>query len=209
MNVAANQEHGAAIARTTIKLQLVALRVRKGRLELLHAPRAEGSMLPVFVPGPMEEISGAAQQRGRELVGSEGRCMQLEVRGTPEEGLMAAYVDLVRPGMPRSAAPAPVAGWSWRDPRRIALGQGDSAIVERAIEFIAEKLEQGDVGFGLVGEEFTVSELRSVHEAILRVTLDPSNFRKRVCRLVKEGTVEELPSRRPTATRPARLYRLA
>ena len=80
--------------------------------------------------------------------------------------------------------------------------------MERAIAFVAQKLEQGDVGFGLVGVEFTVSELRSVHEAILRISLDPSNFRKRVCRLVKEGLVEELSTRRPTATRPARLYRV-
>jgi hypothetical protein len=209
MSVAATQEQPSEVARTTVSLQLVVMRVRKGRLELLHAPRADGSMLPVFVPGASDEISGAAEQRGRLLVGSEGLCMQLEVRGTPEGGLTAAYVDLVRPGQPGRAASAPVAGWSWRDHRRIPLSGDDSALVERAIDFIAQKLEQGPVGFGLVGEEFTVSELRSVHEAILRVTLDPSNFRKRVSRLVKEGRVKELPSRRATATRPARLYSLA
>jgi len=41
------------------------------------------------------------------------------------------------------------------------------------------------------------------------VSLDPSNFRKRVSRWVDEGLVVELDRMRPTATRPARLYRLA
>jgi hypothetical protein len=209
MNVAANQEPFPEVAHTTVALQLVALRVRAGRLEVLHMPHADGSMLPVFVPEQDEEISEAADARGQIVIGSRARSLQLEARGTPSDGLTAAYVHLVRPGTPNHPAATPAAGWTWRDHRRIPLPESDRQVVERAIGFVAQKLEQGDVGFGLVGIEFTVSELRAVHEAILRVSLDPSNFRKRVCRMVKEGLVEELRTRRPTATRPARLYRVA
>ena len=207
MNVAANHEPEPVVAATTVKLQLVALRVRNGRLEVLHRPKAEESMLPAFVPREDDEISEAASERAQELVGTEARSLQLEVRGRPVGGLTAAYVHLVRPGLPRTASPQPSSGWSWRDHRRIPMPPADRDVVDRAIAFIAGKLEHGDVGFSLVGREFTVSELRAVHEAILKVSMDPSNFRKRVCRLVKEGAVEELGRRRPTATRPARLYR--
>lgn len=207
MNVAANQEPEPVVAATTVKLQLVVLRVRNGRLEVLHRAKAEESLLPAFVPRPDDEISGAASERAQGLVGTEVRSLQLEVRGRPAEGLTAAYVHLVRPGLPRTASPQPPSGWSWRDHRRIPMSPADKEVVDRAISFVASKLEHGDVGFDLVGEEFTVSELRAVHESLLRVSLDPSNFRKRVCRLVKEGAVEELGRRRATATRPARLYR--
>jgi len=206
MNVAANQEPEPLVAHTTLALQLVTMRVRSGRLELLHSPRADGSMLPLFIPSLTEEISQSAHRWGQELVGGDASCLQLEARGRPDAGLVAAYVQLVRPGTPRIPAPNPAAGWSWRDHRRIPMPPSDTEIVERAIAFVARQLDQGDAGFALVGEQFTVSELRSVHEAILRVSLDPSNFRKRVCRLVKEGMVRELATRRPTATRPARLY---
>jgi len=207
MNLAANQEPVPVVAHTTVALQLVALRVRSGRLELLHRPRAEDSALPVVVPRGHDEISATATARAHELVGCSGRSLQLEVRGRPADGLVAAYVHLVRPGHPRQPAPSPAAGWSWRDHRRIPLEPADRELVDRAIAFVAGQLDLGEVAFALVGEEFTVSELRSVHEAMLQVSLDPSNFRKRVCRLVKDGEVEELARRRPTATRPARLYR--
>jgi len=67
-------------------------------------------------------------------------------------------------------------------------------------------VEHGGAGFLLVGDEFTVSELRHVHEAARGIELDPSNFRKRVSRWVDEGVVVDIEKMRPTATRPARLY---
>lgn len=207
MNLAANQEPTPVVAHTTVALQLIALRVRSGRLELLHQPRADDGALPTVIPREQDEISETAAQRAEELVGCAGQSLQLEVRGRPADGLTAAYVHLVRPGHPRQPAPTPASGWSWRDHRRIPLNPADREIVDRAIAFVAAQLDAGDVSFALVGEEFTVSELRSVHEAMLQISLDPSNFRKRVCRLVKDGAVEELSRRRPTATRPARLYR--
>lgn len=206
MNTAANQAPIDAIP-TTVAMRLVALRVRGGRLEVAHRSAARGSMIPHFLPDEDAELTDAAAAYGDHLLTGDGQTLQLETTGCAEGGLVASYVRLVRPSIPGAPAGQLLAGWSWRDHRRIPFEPDDRELVERAIDFVARQLEQGDAGFRLVGEEFTVSELRQVHEAVLRVSLDPSNFRKRVTRLVKEGLVEELPTRRPTATRPARLYR--
>ena len=207
MNVATLQE--PLQVTTTIGIKLLPFRVRSGRLELLHSPGQPGSMLAAFPPNQYQELDEAVSRFGSEILTGEGQPVQLRVSGTPARGLTGVYVYLVRPSVPGRPSGQPVAGFSWRDLRRIPLHPDDRAIVDAALEALASEIEHSDAGFRMVGEEFTVSELRQVHEAVLRVSLDPSNFRKRVCRLVKEGQLIELQTRRPTATRPARLYRMA
>lgn len=207
MNVATLQEPSQVS--TTIGIKLLPFRVRSGRLELLHSPGQPGSMLAVFPPDGHEDLDAAVQRFGGEILTGEGEPLQLGVSGTPQRGLTAVYVYLVRPSIPGHPSGQPVPGFTWRDIRRIPLPDDDRRVVDDAVAALATRIEHGEAGFQMVGEEFTVSELRQVHEAVLRVSLDPSNFRKRVCRLVKEGRLEELPTRRPTATRPARLYRMA
>ena len=206
MNLATVQHPGHVA--TTIRVQLVPFRVRGGRLELLHTPTDRSTMLPALAPACDLEISEAAAHFGEEVLPGQGHNMQLEVRGAPQGGLVAAYLHLVQPGPGGQWAGQPLSGFSWRDVRRIPLPDGDERLIDRALLRLSRELEAGGAAFHLVGAEFTVSELRQVHEAILRVSLDPSNFRKRVCRMVKEGMLEELSRRRPTATRPARLYRM-
>ena len=206
MNLATIQDSGRVP--TSVQVQLVPFRVRSGRLELLHAPTDRSTMLPTLAPPRDQEISDAAATFGQEVLDGEGHNMQLEVRGTPDGGLVAAYLHLVEPGPGGQWPGQPLSGFSWRDVRRIPLPDDDVRLIDRALRRLSRELEAGGAAFHLVGAEFTVSELRQVHEAILRVSLDPSNFRKRVCRMVKEGMLEELSRRRPTATRPARLYRM-
>ena len=207
MNVATLQEPSQVS--TTIGIKLLPLRVRSGRLELLHSPGQPASMLAVFPPDPYEDLDEAVARFGADILSGEGHPVQLRVTGVPIAGLTATYVYLVRPSTPGHPSGQPVSGFSWRDIRRIPLPDDDRAVVDEAVRTLASEIEHSDAGFRMVGEEFTVSELRQVHEAVLRLSLDPSNFRKRVCRLVKEGRLIELPTRRPTATRPARLYRMA
>ncbi len=206
MNVATLQEPSQVD--TTIGIKLLPFRVRSGRLELLHSPGQPGSMLAAFPPDPYQELDEAVARFGSEILSGAGHPIQLRVTGSPSRGLTGVYVYLVRPSTPGLTSGQPVAGFSWRDLRRIPLDAEDGGIVSDALDALARQIEHSDAGFRMVGEEFTVSELRQVHEAVLRVSLDPSNFRKRVCRLVGEGVLSELPTRRPTATRPARLYRM-
>jgi 8-oxo-dGTP diphosphatase len=80
-----------------------------------------------------------------------------------------------------------------------------NAIVEYALWRLRNKVEYSRIAHALLGETFTISQLRSVHEAVLRKPLDPANFRRQ---MEASGGLE------PTAAvvtggrhRPPRLYR--
>ncbi|HWH31514.1 MAG TPA: NUDIX domain-containing protein [Egibacteraceae bacterium] len=77
-------------------------------------------------------------------------------------------------------------------------------ILAAALERLRGKLSYSTVAYGLVGDEFTLSELQAVYEAVLGEELDKRNFRKKVLAL---GVLEEAEGMRRGAHRPARLYR--
>ena len=85
-----------------------------------------------------------------------------------------------------------------------ALAFDHNEIVEYALWRLRNKVEYAHVAFFFLGDTFTMSELRSVYEAILGRRLDPANFRRHV-----EATGTIVPtSERVTglAHRPPRLY---
>lgn len=55
-----------------------------------------------------------------------------------------------------------------------------NAIVEYALWRLRNKMEYSRIAHALLGETFTLSELRQVHEAVLQKTLDPANFRRQI-----------------------------
>lgn len=78
-----------------------------------------------------------------------------------------------------------------------------NAIVEYALWRLRTKLEYSRIALAFLGEEFTLTDLREVHEAVLRKPLDPANFRRQVePTLVPTGTVVS-----GGRHRPPRLYR--
>ncbi|RUQ99225.1 NUDIX hydrolase [Labedella endophytica] len=82
-----------------------------------------------------------------------------------------------------------------------------NTIVDYALWRLRTKMEYSDIARSLLGETFTLSELRAVHEAVLRRRLDPANFRRQID---AQGRIEATgESRRSGAHRPARLYRYA
>lgn len=76
-------------------------------------------------------------------------------------------------------------------------------ILSTALTRIRGKLDYAPIGFELLPEQFTLTELQQVHEAILGHAIDKRNFRKR---LLDAGRVRELGAYRTGAHRPARLY---
>jgi len=143
--------------------------------------------------------------------------------------ITVAYYALVRPTL----APLVTAGTDAADARwasvaaigglldpalgfdRRAVGDGEvrglafdhAEILSVAIERVRGKLAHAPIGFDLVPETFTTSELRTVHEAIHGTNIDPSNFRRRIKRMIEDGLIEQAPGMRQTATRPATVYR--
>lgn len=80
-------------------------------------------------------------------------------------------------------------------------------IVEYALWRLRTKMEYSRIAHAFLGEQFTLAELRGVHEAVLQKPLDPANFRRQ---MESSGAVE------PTGEvvsggrhRPPKLYRYA
>jgi 8-oxo-dGTP diphosphatase len=88
-----------------------------------------------------------------------------------------------------------------------ALAFDHAKILTYALERLRNKLEYTTVGFQLLPEAFTLSELQAVYEAILDRPLDKRNFRRKMDLL---GILTPLKNaRRAGRTRPAQLYRFS
>ena len=85
-----------------------------------------------------------------------------------------------------------------------SLAFDHAEIIAYAIRRLRYKLEYTAVGFELLPEEFTLSELQRVYEIILGEKLDKRNFRRRI---LQANIIEATPHMRSGEGRPARLYR--
>ncbi len=77
-------------------------------------------------------------------------------------------------------------------------------IVSYALRRLRYKLEYTAVGFELLPEMFTLSELQRTYEIVLGEQLDKRNFRRRI---LEAGIIEPTGQMRSGTGRPARLYR--
>ena len=95
-------------------------------------------------------------------------------------------------------------GGDTRADRDLAFDHG--RIIADAVERARSKLEYTTVATSFCREPFTVSDLRHVYEVIWGISLDPSNFRRKVTKTA--GFLEPTGERRTAeAGRPAALYR--
>lgn len=76
-------------------------------------------------------------------------------------------------------------------------------ILRTALERIRGKLEYAPIGFQLLPQRFTLTELQHVYEAVLGAPMDKRNFRAKVQR---SGQIRALEEFRTGSHRPARLY---
>ena len=77
-----------------------------------------------------------------------------------------------------------------------------SAIVDYALARLRAKITYTPIAHAFLPPEFTLAELRAVHEAVLRTHLDPANFRRQALAsktLVPTGTCLQGTSHRPPA----------
>ena len=130
--------------------------------------------------------------------------------------ISVAYYALVRPTLvPLIRAGGDVSHAKWFDlteltgskKARAELAFDHAEILDAALGRMRADLDRTAIAFELVPETFTIQELRAVHEAIRGETLDPGNFRKRFLRLLEDGVIEAARGKRPTASKPASVYR--
>jgi 8-oxo-dGTP diphosphatase len=92
--------------------------------------------------------------------------------------------------------------WSVRDLPPLAFDHAD--ILTYALTRLRYKLEYTAVGFELLPEEFTLTQLQSAYETVLGEGLDKRNFRRKI---LSAGVIEPGGGYRSGDGRPARLYR--
>lgn len=92
--------------------------------------------------------------------------------------------------------------WSVYDLPPLAFDHAD--ILAYALKRLRYKLEYTAVGFELLPETFTLSELQAAYEIILGEKLDKRNFRRKI---IGAGVIEEIGEYRVGEGRPAKLYR--
>ena len=86
-----------------------------------------------------------------------------------------------------------------------ALAFDHDEIVQVALWRLRIKTEYSSIAHRFLGTEFTLTQLRRVHEAILGSTVDPANFRRQ---MLASGTLIDTDEfLTGTAHRPAKLYR--
>jgi 8-oxo-dGTP diphosphatase len=98
------------------------------------------------------------------------------------------------------------AGVKWQDVAKASkLAYDHDLVLKTAVDRLRAKLEYTNVVWSLLPEDFALSELQGVYEAILGRGLDKRNFRKKILSL---GLLKSTGKKRAEgAHRPAELYR--
>ena len=157
-----------------------------------------------------ESLENAARRELKEETGvTDVYLEQLFTFGEPKRDprgrvITVAYIALLSaPLTVRAASDAREARW-WSVSELPPLAFDHTQIVNYALMRLRYKLEYSAVGFRLLPDSFTLSELQKAYEIILNEPLDKRNFRRRI---IEAKVIEPLAEIRTGEGRPARLYR--
>lgn len=203
--------------RPALTVDIVIFSLQDGKLSVLLIRRAEEPFKNVWaLPGGFvhldESLEEAAQRElSEETELPQAYLEQLYTYGDPERDprgrvVTVAYFALIPFDAAQQAkgnSDASEARWfptSSLPP--LAFDHPD--IVSYALRRLRYKLEYSAVGFELLPEYFTLSELQNMYELILAERLDKRNFRRKI---LDANIIEPTDQIRSGEGRPARLYR--
>jgi 8-oxo-dGTP diphosphatase len=198
-----------------VAVDIVIFTIQSSVLKVLLVKRGAPPFVGQFaIPGGFvhedESLDQAAQRELREETGvSNVYLEQLYSFGEPGRDprgrvVTVAYFALISADRSlRAGTDAAETGWRAMD-QLPPLGFDHGRILSYALERLRNKLEYTTVGFQLLPENFTLTELQDVYEAILGRRLDKRNFRRKLALL---GILKPLSTFRRGGQRPARLYR--
>jgi 8-oxo-dGTP diphosphatase len=198
-----------------VTVDIVIFTIQSGALKVLLVKRGAPPFIGQFaIPGGFvhedEDLDQAALRELREETGvADVYLEQLysfgEVKRDPRGRVITvAYFALISADRTlRAGTDAAEAEWSAMD-RLPPLAFDHGRILNYALERLRNKLEYTTVGFQLLPEKFTLTELQEVYEAILGRQLDKRNFRRKLSLL---KILKPLPEYRRGGQRPAQLYR--
>ncbi|TPW70803.1 NUDIX domain-containing protein [Schumannella sp. 10F1B-5-1] len=148
-------------------------------------PFAERWALPGGVADAVESLSATAARKLFETTALEPAYLeQLYAFGEPDRSptgrvVSIVYWALVRTEQAEAATVDENVRWFEADALP-PLAFDHNLIVEYALWRLRTKMEYSRIAHAFLGETFTLSELRQVHEAVLGKPLDPANFRRQV-----------------------------
>jgi len=159
---------------------------------------------------PAEDLDSSARRTLLRTTGLEpAHLEQLYSFGgidrSPDRVVSIVYWALVRPDEDARAIDGENVEWFVAD-EVPELAFDHNVIVTYALDRLRAKITYSDIAHAFTGEEFTIAQLREVHEAVRQVRLDPANFRRQTLahpRIVATGRHVTGTSHRPPA-----LYRL-
>ena len=203
--------------RPALTVDVVVFTLRENRLQVLLIRRAgepfSGSWaLPGGFVQMNESLEEAALRELREETGvQEAYLEQLYTFGDPGRDprgrvVSVAYYALIPVDArirSEGGSDASQAGW-FPVGELPQLAFDHTEIITYALARLHYKLEYTAVGFELLPEEFTLSEIQHTYEIILGETLDKRNFRRR---MLESGIIEPTRVKRGKEGRPAQLYR--
>jgi 8-oxo-dGTP diphosphatase len=130
-------------------------------------------------------------------------------RENPEERVITvAYYSLVKLDeyLPQPSSFAEKSEW-WDVNEVPQLAFDHNKILNKAVETLRVELVNNQVGFELLPEKFTLSQLQRLHETILGKELDKRNFRKSIKKL--ENLVPLKEKQQGVQHKPGQLYTFA
>lgn len=198
-----------------VTVDIVIFTIQSRTLKVLLVKRAAAPFQGQFaIPGGFvhedEDLDQAALRELREETGvADVYLEQLysfgDVGRDPRGRVITvAYFALISEDRPlRAGTDAAEAEW-WAMDQLPTLAFDHARILNYALERLRNKLEYTTVGFQLLPEKFTLTELQEVYEAILGKQLDKRNFRRKLSLL---KILKPVPEYRRGGQRPAQLYR--
>lgn len=190
----------------------------KGELKILLIERGEDPYKgQLALPGNMvredEDIDTAAERVLFELTGLSKIYMEQlytfgEVNRHPAGRIITvAYFALIKVRThnlnPRIPFARKAAWHSFHDLPRLAFDH--SVILEKAYRKLQRKIRYEPVGFELLPDKFTLSQLQNLYEVILEKSIDKRNFRKKI--LGYDLLAESGEKQKNVSHRAAKLYR--
>jgi 8-oxo-dGTP diphosphatase len=204
--------------RPSVTVDIVVLTLRKGELQILliqrkHWPYAGAWAIPGGFVEMDESLEAAARRELAEETGIDDPGIpleQLHTFGNPNRDprtrvISVAHLALIPGGQLalHPASDAADAGWfPAYDPPPLAFDHDQ--ILSRALRWLRGQVGSTPAIFRLLPETFTLTELQSAYEHVLREELDKRNFRRK---MLSSGMLAETQQLRSGDHRPAKLYR--
>jgi 8-oxo-dGTP diphosphatase len=194
---------------------IVVFCLRQSRLEVLLEPcdsPAQGKqwILPGKLFDPALSLENLAQQEMQRCAGIQQAYLEQlytysDLEPTPQpRNISVVYFALVPADHDPTASSHPAVGGWFPVDRRPGMAEDYETILAYALRRLRYKLEYSAVGFELLPDTFTLSELQHTYEIVLGEKLDKRNFRRRI---LSASIIEPTAGLRTGEGRPARLYR--